>query len=398
MARQSQPELTSRRELFDYLEERMNASYHQLLGNRKLDKESTALKTYLLENTWNPLSLGTNEVSYLTSALSIPPSVSPKRRLTGTPRVMETDERGFYTITWPEAGNAPRLYLDTVSDPSRRFWVGYSLSDSTEIDSVLDKLANSQASFDRVWLWPHLLTETQALGDFRGVGIEYDYRRFDLQSKEADSQDYLSIQLWGGAETKEIIDAIATNPKFQRKLVISKVRMKYHDASDYARFVIEDLKYNGKLTTKGTSFSTHQYLTKRLRDTYASKITQIEKDHTNSDTSFSGSGFREPIFFDFSQNLIVDIDRFCEVVFSGYQPFRLWGVPEPTRHGQLGRSVSAVDLHTGSRLYFEVYSDVVLMGLLEGACGNTVARFFTNIQQTFSQLVTAQDGNGYNIF
>ncbi len=398
MARQSQPEMTNRRELFDYLEERMNASYHQVLGNRKLDKESTALKTYLLENTWNPQKLDTNEVSYLTSTLSISPSVSPKRRSTGTPRIVETDEKGFYTVTWPEAGNVPRLYLDTVSDPARRFWVGYSLSDATEIDGVLDKLANSQASFDRVWLWPHLLTETQALGDFRGVGIEYDYRRFDLHNKESDSQDYLSIQLWGGVETKEIIDAIAANPKFQRKLVISKVRMKYHDASDYDRFVVEDLKYNGKLTTKGTSFSTHQYLIKRLRDTYASKITQIEKNHTNYDSSFSGSGFREPILFDFSQNPIGDIDRFCEVVFSGYQPFRLWGVPELTPYGQEGRTVSAVDLHTGSRLYFEVYSDTVLMGLYEGTCGNTAARFFTNIQQTFSRLITAQDSNGLDIF
>ena len=296
MVRQPQPEMTSRRELFDYLEERMNVSYHQILGNRKLDKETTALKTYLLEHTWEPKRLGNDEISHITSTLAMSPSISPKRRSSGTPRVVETDEHGFYTVTWPESGTAPRLYLDTISDPERRFWIGYSLSDATEMDNILEKLANAQASFDRVWLWPHLLTETQALGDFRGVGIEYDYRRFDLHSREVDSQDYLSIQLWGGEETKEIIDAIAANPKFRRKLVISKVRMKYHDSNDYNLFAVEDLKYNGKLTTKGSSFSTHQYLTARLRDTYAKKITQIEKNHTSYDSHTLGDGLREPIW------------------------------------------------------------------------------------------------------
>src|SRR4051794_11987203 len=78
----------------------------------------------------------------------------------------------------------------------------------------------------------------------------------------------------------------------------------------------------------------------------------------------------DPIFFNLSEAPIENLDAFCSVVFSGHLPFRLWGVPRHTTYGDDGRLVSAVDLHTGSRLFFEVYPDVISMYLYPGSCGN----------------------------
>ena len=104
------------------------------------------------------------------------------------------------------------------------------------------------------------------------------------------------------------------------------------------------------------------------------------------------------MFFNLERQPIENLDTFCEVVFSGTQPFRLWGLPETTPAGDDGRWVSAVDLHTGSRLFFEVYPDVVLLYLYPGACGNTAARFFTNMQHTFGRLIEGEDNAGLGIF
>ena len=373
----------------------MNATYSQVLGKGRLDKENTVLKTYLLEYAWQPQSLNGNEIESLTNGLSIPPSVQTP--VVTRPSILESDEQGFFTVTWPTRRGTPILYLDTVSDPQRRFWIAYSLSDSTDVDTVLEKLSNAQSAFDRVWLWPQALADTQKLGDFRGVGLEYDYRKFDLGESD-ESTDYFKVQLWGGSETKEILDYLISNPKFERRVVISKIRMKYHDKDDWNSFVLEDLKYNGKFTTKGSSFRTHQSLVSRIRAQYSDKIAEIEKEYVGAMLGATTQDVREPIYFDFSQNPIKNLDAFCKVVFSGHQPFRLWGSPEITVLGRQGRAVDAVDLHTGSKLYFEVYAETVCMALYDGACGNTVARFFTNLQQTFSRLITAHNSNEQSIF
>lgn len=388
-----QPEIKNRRELFDYLGDQMNSTYQQVLTNKRVEKESNSLKTYLLEFDWQPSSIIGSESEFLTKALTISPNRSQTETI--SPIVQESEENGFYKLRWQFNTNA-ELYLDTSSDPLRRFWIGYSISDAASIDGVIEKLTYQQPAFDRAWLWPNILQETQSLGEFRGIGLEYDYRRFDLTRKNSDSTEYLKLQLYGGEETKEIIDFIKGNPALSRRMVVSKIRMRYFE-NNPNNFAIEEIKYNGKFRTNGSSFSVHQSLVNNLRLQYSTLIRAIEERYVGS--TFAGFNHKDPVFFRFAgESKIQDIDSFCKIVFSGFQPFRLWGVPEMTGSRNSGRKIHAVDLHTGSRLYFEIYEDIICLGLQEGAYGNTVARFFTNLQQSFSHEIVAQDGNGTDIF
>jgi hypothetical protein len=395
MTRQS-PTISSRRNLFDYLEEQMNRSYRQVLDSGRLETDSTYIKTFLVEFDWPADVHADDEVTYLTNALTVTPSKRDENPL--IPSVSETHEEGFYIVVWHRQSRNPLyVYLDTISDPLRRFWLAYSLSDARDLDTVLDRLSTSQSAFDRVWLWPDVLEKTQKQGEFRGIGFDYDYRRFQLEEGEVDSTDYFKLQMWGGPDTEKILRFM--REEFTRKAVLSKVRMKYWDVpEERERFALEDIKYNGKFTTRGTSFSAHQSLVSSLRVSYSEKIHEIESNHTIRTQPDTNSGIQgDPIFFNLSQAPIENLDTFCNVVFSGHLPFRLWGVPRLTPHGEEGRLISAVDLHTGSKLFFEVYPDTISMYLYPGSCGNTVARFFTNLQHTFSRLVIGENNEGAHV-
>lgn len=393
------PDIQSRRDLFDYLEEQMNATYRQVLESQRLEYESTFLKSYLVEVNWNPFDAEGDNRDFLDECLTVPPTRYMDAPL--CPDISETEEDGFYVVEWARKSTTIRAYLDTVSDERRRFWLVYSLSDAAELDRVMDRLSSTQPAFDRAWLWPDFLSEAQSRGEFRGVGMDYDYRRFESRKGKADSTNYLKVQLWGGPETKQILDFITQENSFKAKTVLAKVRMKYwDDPEDSERFALEDIKYNGKFTAWGSSFGTHQKLLTDLRYTYSSLIHHIENKYTikteAQDMLHAPQG--EPIFFNLEDQPIQDLGAFCDVVFSGNLPFRLWGIPEPAPGSGPGVIVSAVDIHTGSKLFFELYPDLICMYLYAGACGNTVARFFTNLQHTFSRLVKSENNEGIPIF
>lgn len=394
----SEPIIKTRRDLYDYYEMQMNKAYREILKARKLEADSTFVKTFMVEFEWDEEDRKQG-VDFLRKKLALAPT--QQRRAHVTPTVYETDEEGFFAVDWARNNKKLRVYFDTTSDPDRRFWLAYSLSDANLLDAVMDRLASTHSVFDRAWFWPDFLKETQAKGEFRGVGLDYDYRTFEAkeEKRHRESTNYFKVQIWGGRETKEILDFITE--KFEKKTVLSKVRLKYTaDGEDSVDFALEDIKYNGKFTARGTSFQTHQILVSDLRVHYSKTIKKLEETYTIRLNGAKEKGGIEgnPIFFDLSQNPIENMDVFCDVVFAGTMPFRLWGVPFPIENDPYGRVVSAIDLHSGSKLFFEIYPDIISVYLYQGACGNSIARFFTNIQHRFSKLVVAEDNDGNPLF
>ena len=387
------PIVQSRRQLFDFLEEQMNTSYRSILKSGRLENETTQVKTYLVEFDWQRHQETKNN-DYLTTSLTV-----LRNKQLAIPSVVNTDEEGFYEVEWQIGKQPIRVYLDTATDANRRFWIGYSLSPAAELDKILDYLSSSPSSrLDRVWLWPELLRQVQGWGEFRGVGLDYDHRYFeaDRHKKEVDSTSYLKCQLWGGPETQDVLAAIMQVR--EGKVNLSKIRMKYSEEERKDKFVIEDIKFNGKLTCRGTSFASHQILLNKLRVAYAEKVEEMEINHTiccsidkESRTEVSG----EPVIFEMIEP-IVNLDLFCNILFSGQSPFHLWGLVQQSSDDS--RVVDAVDLHTGSRLFFEIYQDELRMYMYTGSCGNTVVRLFTNLQRTLNASITAKNIAGQNIF
>lgn len=395
------PIIENRRGLFDFLEDQMCRSFEKLRDKKNLEPEQGLVKTFLLEFDWDKEETRKKgELKFLKDEFLIP----SKRGAGGAElEIKTTKEEGFYEFIWNIGNKKYRTFFDTSSDPDRRFWFVYTVADALVVNSLFNKISNYSHRLDRSWLWPSFLQEIQSLGEFRGFGLDYDFRKFDRIDKNRESLKYLKMQMWGGPETQKVFNYMSES--LGEQVVLSKVRLRYSigDSSSSNAFSVEDLKYNGKLTTKGTSFQAHQNLALIIRDKYSVKVKSIEEKCAikieSEEEKFSILG--EPVFFNLNGADIRDLDNFCEVVFSGTQPFRIWGTVESG--GKKGsdnecRLVSAVDMHTGGRIFFEVFHDLIAMYIYNGTCGNTVIRFFTNLQHTLSQAVKGEMNDGFQLF
>ena len=391
--------IESRESLYEALEQRMQGSYEQLLKAGEVETGSTYVKTFLLEFDWNQneFSDQAQEVEFLQEALTIPAKSSKKVEQTSL--VSRTDEPGFYVVDWPYLGT--RAYLDTITD--RRFWTVYSLSKAEDFDKVVHKLIESKVNIDCFWLWSDLLKQTQALGESRGFKTVYNNADFQKQSGVLNRTNPFNLEASGDDdEIADILKFIYEHPRTSGKTSLAKIRTKYlNNPERLDLFTIDTIYFNGKFVSNGTSFASHKELVDALRQQYSRKIIMLEENHRVHVSGSPGKPIEiegEPIFFHFDDKKIEDLDNFCTVVFSGDPPFRLWGIPCSTGFGENGRTVQAVDLHSGGKLFFEIYPEFISMYLSRKSCGNSAARFFTNIQRTFSRLVSAKDNAGSSIF
>jgi hypothetical protein len=70
----------------------------------------------------------------------------------------------------------------------------------------------------------------------------------------------------------------------------------------------------------------------------------------------------------------------------------------PVRVGENRFNVKAVDLHSGWSLSFELNPEMIRAYLPQGSCGNSILRFYTNLQHRHDALVSVLDGNGDPVF
>ena len=392
----SRQDIESRSELYQYLEKKMQSSYEQLLDKGKVESGSSFVKSFLLECDWQSQSIDREqEKEYLSDLLSIQPEGQKKKQ--SSANIIETNEAGLYIVNWEWNEQQITLYLDTISDSSRRFWRAYSISTANYLDDILNRLINSKTYLDRTWLWSDLLERTHQKGESKGFRFEHDYSYFDTEQ----TTDPFSLKASGDRRLSDLVFQLMRNNdrELASQTSLGNIRMKYMGGSVNDEFAIETLYFNGKFTTNGTSFSSHNSLLEQIQRTYSDKVYQVESEYNISTVSNGENWYveGEPIVFDLSQKKIQDIDTFCLVLFSGKMPFKLWGVPRETSTGE-GRIISCVDLHNGAKIFFEIYPEIICMYLSAGACGNTAIRFYTNLQRTFSRLVDVQDDIGNQLF
>ncbi len=388
-------EVKTRSDLFGFLQNQMEATYDDLLKKKKLEYEGNLVKTYLFEVD-EPEDMGDSKgekryEEYLKYLFSVEKKDRPELS------IYRTEELGFYEVVLNDRGNEFVIYIDTATNP--RFWMVFSLSKSEGLDSWFNAILKNKPDFDFVWLWPDFLESFQKRGVARGFGLDYDYRVFE-KSEDVDTTLYLKMQLWGGSDTADLYELLSSSEKFSSKVVLSKIRFKeFREDGILDRFALEDIKYNGKFTTRGTDFNTHLSIVESLRKSYERIILQIEEKYSLKWVSGTGEGYNlegYALHFEPAEGQIIPIDIFYKQVFNGTEPFRLMGFVRQKSETKIVSDV--VDLHTGGELTFELYPDLITLYLGEGTCGNSIARFFTNIQHYFDKSFSVYADNGDRLF
>ena len=391
---QAQRKIESRVDLFDFLQAQMQTTYRELEDQQRLESESSLVKSYLFEvdvpsTVLEPNAKRRRVEEFVRSLVQVDEG---NRQAV---EVHSTGEEGFFEVTYKTSDVELVMYLDASTN--HRFWECFSISKAKYLDSWFHKIAMREPRFDFVWLWPKFLKAVRARGMPRGFGLDYDRRRFGDKQGE-DITTYLKMQIWGGSETNALYENLVQNPQFGSKMVLSKVRMKEIADSETGEFAIQDIKFTGKFTARGSSFDTHRRTLDFVREEYAKTVIGIEDRYRLRWTEGAkGSAQLEGAAIHFvPQDFRLPVAEFSQILFNGSMPFRLLGFVDSQSDD--AAIVDAVDMHTGGTLSFEVYPDVLSIYLPEGTCGNTIVRLYTNIQHYFDKRFLVEADNGDKLF
>ncbi|OGK10618.1 MAG: hypothetical protein A2Y63_04150 [Candidatus Riflebacteria bacterium RBG_13_59_9] len=382
-------------ELFDFLQAQMHTAYRELADQQRLESESTLIKSYIFEVDLPTRLLAANAGGRGLDTF-IRSLVQPADEKTSHVVVQSKKEEGFFEIRYRTHEADLVVYLDAGTDS--RFWECFSISKSRYLDTWFHSMAMRKPEFDFVWLWPGFLKDIQKRGSPRGFGLDYDRRKFGDGDTE-ETTTYLKMQIWGGSETDQLYDSLSHSQQFGNKIVLSKVRMKESaENGNNEEFAVQDVKYTGKFTARGSSFETHRRTLNFVRETYAKKVTDIEEGYRlRWREGKKGEVHMEGFALHFiPESFEIPVNRFCEALFSGTMPFRLLGFVDFLT--DKSAVVDAVDMHTGGKLSFEVYPDVLSAYLPDGTCGNTILRLYTNIQHYFDKRFSVEADNGEKLF
>lgn len=394
-------DIKSRQTLLHALESKMSGAYNELNERGEQNHNENLVKTYLLEFNKPSGHVQVNP-NALENELTIPSYKSDSKPK--IPTVEQTEDEGLYIARWVDKKQeATTFYIDTLTDiysrDDYRFWVAHTMSNASSADRVINALATKATPIDRVWLWPNLLRDIERKGSLRSVNLSYDQTYFDPENKPRQSGKQARVSFKGEAlslwKSLQFSEGLSHDVQGIRdRLVESKVSINYSGQEDHPdNFAIEDINFNGKFTTKGTSAVLHQEIVEFAKKRYRNKVLEIERRHT------IGSSSGESLcFVSEGGNFIEDIEFFCSRVFSGGPPFYIWGIPESLPYTGQGKIVNAVDVGTGSKLFFQIYSDIILLGLKSWSCGNSAIKFFINLQQIYGSSVSAETSDGQPIF
>lgn len=379
--------VASRQEMARLLDERMNRTYSALSELQELEPDTSLVKTFLLE-AHNPEAEVDQAEDILQASVE-----GLDHDWVEAVHFERANERGLATLEVLCREEHVPLYID-YSHP--RFWQIHSTASSRNLDWLLNRFLSLGSGLDTTWIPAQLLEAVSSLGPFRGLNLDYD--RSEIPDVDFDGPDApvekLKMQLWGST-AGSVLDLLRGPNGLPSATTLSKIKVKYWHTEDEDIFTLDDIRYDGKLTARGTSFESHTALTSILYDQYRDIVTRLEDEFSlNWPDNGQGEASGEPITLNLSRP-IADLDKFCESVFSSSKPFRLWGVP--LRVSDQLYSVRAVDLHVGDPINFEIGQDWIRIYLPEGSCGNTVLRVFTNLQHHYDALVQAHDGVGDNV-
>lgn len=379
--------VTDRQDMARALTEQMTNTYELLRDDQRLEYDSSLLKSFVLEaSVADPRdSQSARSLFDLVLRETAGRTIAATAHDTEDPTLVRAqaivDERQM------------EIFVD-IAEP--RYWVLHSMAPSGDLGRLIDRWAG-HSRLDKAWLPADLLESLSGLGAFRGLGLSYDRRPIDGEAAEDDEEtpiSFLKVQLWGN-QAAAVLDVLRAANAFPGETTLSKVRVRF-EMDDPALFTLDDIKFDGKITARGTSFASHLALIDRVLNPYSRAIADIEaRFRLNKLGPDSSSVHGEPLFVQLERP-IADLDLFCRRVFSGGNPFRLWGVPI-RQTGKVVR-VSAVDLHVSRPIAFEVSRDFIRVFLSDRSCGNSVMRFYTNLQHYYSSLVSVTGGARERVF
>lgn len=373
----------SRRHLHDYLQGRMTGATAGGTSGQPPPGDTEPIKTYLVEIRGDG-DVATHPGFSVVKALRALVS-EPYLQASFPARVHPAKEHGLVTIEGRYRGTTPVAMYADCRDP--RHWLIHTLASGRTADWAIGRMATVGTRLSRVSLPGQLLENLAELGLLEGLIMSHDRRQFD-EGEGYEARGFMSMQLWGG-QSGRILSMMSRERSLTDSISLSRVHVRYWpDEDDRAASCLAEIDRDGRMVTRGTSYEGHVHLVRVFRRLYTRQIENLESRFRVRADGNAGKLAGRCLTIR-PRRPISDSARFCDIVFSGTSPFRLWGVPALTS-GSFTR-VHALDLDAGGALDCEITPEFLRIFLLPGTSANSVIRFLTNLQHYFDSGVRLLD-------
>ena len=277
------------------------------------------------------------------------------------------------------------FFLD-ISD--QRFLTLHTNEKSDSVCKIIDALTGDRNHmFDNTWFHSNMLKRfsTRPGNKFKGFGVAYTNSTFSPTPDEDSDVEDLSLSINGSLAPK-VQAIVEAEPGVGRTMAYNTIRILRGQPPDSVQ---DDVHNNGYFAVKrGRSVQDHLYLVDSCKKEYSKTIHDVESSSIGTrkieDKILFGGGS-----FDFEfKHEIEDIDLFISRMFNSTKPFKLWGLKSKISDDYY--KITAVDLHIGSPINFDIAKDMMRVSLFKGSCGNTILRLFTNLQIHFDSNITCK--------
>jgi len=319
--------------------------------------------------------------------------------------VRRTKDDSLLYLSHDEKANSAEFIIDSLNP---RFLVFHTLSNAKATDRfIFHRLTQHHQEFDLFWLPVSLLEAVEQRERITGWEAAFEplMEGSELFSSEdgsgaEDLEEELREQL---EELEEEVPAVSPNHSRLRINILRGNAMATYRQLKHESDVFPDvplssilaerfdgelnthararIKWNGKITGRGTDFSAYSQIVNGTLDSYASTVTSIEMQYSLglAPCEEGQLGFRlngDPFCVTFDSP--IPVDSIVSGMFNCAPPFRLMG--EPEKQADDYYVIDAVDLHVGQPLAIEISPSLMRIYLYEGTCGNTVVRILRSLQ------------------
>lgn len=253
-----------------------------------------------------------------------------------------------------------QLWLDVSGGRVCRL---YTVGIAKDADRAHELLVSATGSLECVWLPPRVLEQLARDAEAKMVlfSLRHD-RRALRRAPDEQGIDSVTLRFWG-PRAKETLDKLRHSDVLPDATSVYSVRVRFGDDE---RYCLAEIFHTGKLTTVGTSFALLEGVLAQLTEAHADLALSLE--HAQ----------RTPRRIDLKVRWTLDdLGYGVAKMFSGAEPFRLWGVPELVGDRYL---VRAVDLDVGRSARFEVGPGGVSLELAARTPASVAIRYASALQ------------------
>ncbi|GIM29132.1 hypothetical protein CPJCM30710_17980 [Clostridium polyendosporum] len=365
-------EINNSQELIEKLSIKMSNTYNEYKKSTRSGTDNTLLKSYLIE-------------THLLNTCSDYDNICETLRNTiiNYAEINETKEENLFLIK----KDSLEMYLDINN---KRFWKMHTISQVKNSDNFIDHLTKKEG-FDKLWLPSRFIRNFSKSKYLYGVKVGFCDGLSQNDFFEDDNNDYnLELNKGFSGLANKFLDLLESSSDFKNKIALSKIQILSGKGKD--EFVIDDIKYSGKVTAKGNSFIEHDNNLEELIRDYEKLIDHIEEKMALGIYDGAIGGVPIEIIFDKKD---ISITSLVKLIFTGKEPFKLLGFVEQMSD-EYAR-ISAVDLHNGNygkKINFEISSIGMNVFISRGVCGNSIMRLCTNLSRFIDPNIMVR---GYDI-